>query len=1239
MVPEQSFAIPITLLHYSYPKTYVGNTGEALPLPPDLRVIFESGSLASASPGAVGRCGVTSFSGDSFGSWHLTDTWVEHSSPDELAVEERLALASALDALVKPLLAAARRGVWARLASATELSMIQGTLSMLGTLLRPLREPGACERVRSRGLAAHLDACALLACVWGIGAVAANEGGRKAFDAELRALLRGPSPEERPLRALTKLPVEGLCFDHAWGGEGMVWCSWMDLLPEEQALDHIVDSMVVRTADMACCSQITWMSCMAGNQLMLCGPLGVGKTVYMREVCRSLRQAEFERLQLQFSAHVCAGEVQRTVDGMLSKRERSTFGPPAGKACAIFVDDVGMPSSEPGDLQQPLELLRHLCSAGGWYECSDLAQIFRNIMDCFLMASTRSQDGGQCVPPRLRRYFQVVGVLSLSAESISQILCQKLRHAFLDCPAEVTGLVDRLAAATTEICLRVCEILPPTPSMPQRALGTIDAARIVGGIAMLGSPGKADAAKLARLWAHECSRVLADRLGLDTDRDVVLGLIREVSSSRLGLPGADAEGVSQHWPLFSNLLLDKVPSPAPRYVEIDGVERLHRVFAEGLALLGSGPDAEAPEITVSATSLHHLMRIARAIRQPFGHALLLGSPQSGRRSLARLAARLTGSRVLEFEARDGFDRGEWRTFLKGLLRQAGTPGAPLVLLVRDLTALDEHCLTDLQSIVSTGGVPSLWSADELSEVAELVHRLPEERPGGPASRRASGVSDAEARSVAVSVDWPLIHGRFAESCRERLHLVLCRSSEGDEGWSRRLRGFPVLLNSCTMDWFSGFPAASLQEVAERLVAQTGVVPPAPVAECAAICQHIHDSTLSLTRRLRSEFGWTFHVTLSSFVNLVVRFTTILTAKQDELAELCATCERGLASLAAIAESLERMRADLPELAPRQEAKRAEIAETEALVAQEFASVEAAQALHEESEQEFVRMEEHLQETNSSCEAELALANKVVSDAMHALEQLPAAEMAELKGMRNHTAPVRKTLEVLCVLKGQKLIITKDKSGAETTDFKQLHAMVADSAVLFQSLKQFEKDKMARETVSEVGRMLEHEDLEPKRVQHASHAIYSLLLWVRAIVKWDSVSKALVPKQALLSKDQAALEEKRREVASKLKLVQAAMASLAELRDRLARQRAELDALTAKSCGISSSVERSSQLVEGLGREGSRWTEQLAVLRASPDHAVGITTIIITIILVIIIIHIISSSLVVLLLLSLLLLLL
>lgn len=128
-----------------------------------------------------------------------------------------------------------------------------------------------------------------------------------------------------------------------------------------------------------------------------------------------------------------------------------------------------------------------------------------------------------------------------------------------------------------------------------------------------------------KLWANETMRVFYDRLINDEDREWYKTLIMELLTRNFKFsPEPDDMFVHNR---FGDLL--KLDSPVQLYECIQDKAKLLKVLHGCLDEYNMG-NANKMHLVLFDDALEHILRIARTLKQPRGHIMLIGVGGSGK---------------------------------------------------------------------------------------------------------------------------------------------------------------------------------------------------------------------------------------------------------------------------------------------------------------------------------------------------------------------------------------------------------------------------------------------------------------------------------------------------------------------------------------------------------------------------------------------------------------------------------
>ena len=305
--------------------------------------------------------------------------------------------------------------------------------------------------------------------------------------------------------------------------------------------------------------------------------------------------------------------------------------------------------------------------------------------------------------------------------------------------------------------------------------------------------------------------------------------------------------------------------------------------------------------------------------------------------------------------------------------------------------------------------------------------------------------------------------------RANLHVVLAFSPVGDS-FRKRLRQFPSLINCCTIDSFSAWPGEALVATAESLlsleptedvsetaaatlssdgekssdktdeqaintpskssenskyartsdaerIAMEGSGLPAGSAllqETVAMCLHMHESTVKYSARFLSEMRRHYHVTPTSYLEMLNTFKDLLVWKKSEVLLAKRRYEIGLEKLETTEKSVQVMQKELEALQPELVKTTKQVDEM-MIVERETADAEKIRVVVVAEEEKVNEKVLEAKTIKDGCDRDLAEAEPILAAALKALNTLNKSDITEVKSIKIPTDPVRLTMEAVCIM--------------------------------------------------------------------------------------------------------------------------------------------------------------------------------------------------------------------------------
>jgi dynein heavy chain, axonemal len=1128
-------------------------SGERMKLNRDRdRMLFEVEDLVQASPATVSRLGVVYVTPLDLLWSPYVDSWLEREIIKDIGNENSVKLREMFESKIDGGLRFVRRNCSEPIMT-TDLQLVTSLCNMFNSQLKN------CKMDREHGdfskFMKNLFGYCFLWCLGG----GIKDADQEKFDEFVRDHLDdinfGPT-------AL----AYGAFLDIQTGKFG----KWTDIVPEfsfDIKLPYF--ALIVPTIDTARYGFLFKSGFDAMYPVFFTGVTGTGKTVVVQ---RQLNKLSLDKedggenvmpIVVNFSAQTSSMQTQRAIEAKLEKKRKGVFGGPSGKPLIIFVDDINMPIKDEYGSQPPIELLRQMADYSGMFD-RDKVPEYKAIQDMVLMSAAAPPGGGRSeISKRFSRHFHMLCLPSASVAVLKSIFEGILGGYLVSAKfaKDTQGLTSSIVTSTIGIYHRMADELRPTPVKSHYTFNLRDVSKVFQGCLMVKSKQAPNSKTFAKAWVHETLRVFCDRLINNDDRSHFTHLVAEFIGRNFSLGWKHEDLFETELPLLWCDFLRPAMDDGTIYEEVKDIQSPRKVLIESLDDYNMTFPTQM-KLVFFEDAICHICRISRVLRQPRGNAMLCGVGGSGRQSLTRMACFLGEVKAIQIELTRGYGLVDFREAIKEMMiTSGGATGESVAFILVDTQIIMEGFLEDVNNVLNTGEIPSLFENDEVNKIVEELR---------PITTKMGIVGTRNN-----------IWQAFVSRVRDNLHIILCMSPVGDT-LRIRCRNFPALINCCTIDWFDKWPRSALSSVANEFLSEVELGSKETNAMVCEACANVHLSVNQYSDKFFEELRRKVYTSPKSFLDLINLYTGMLAIKREELGILKDRLTIGVKKLDDTNSIVLNLQQELTKKQPILVQAQKDAADLIVVVTKEKADAAIVQENVEKEEAIVGKQAGEVEVLANDAQADLDKAMPAFNNALKALATLKKDDITEIKGFANPPDAVKVVLEAVCLLLGS------------PTDWKSAKGVMSQSNFL-QQLKDYDKDNIEPKICKKLQKYIDHPLLVVEVVAKKSLAAKSLAMWVHAMDVYSKVAKSVGPKKEMLAKLNAELDAANAALKEKQDQLAAVIAKVDALKQQLDDTLAKKQELEAEAQLTKDRLVRADKLTSGLKEEGERWRVSVGTL--------------------------------------------
>jgi dynein heavy chain len=390
---------------------------------------------------------------------------------------------------------------------------------------------------------------------------------------------------------------------------------------------------------------------------------------------------------------------------------------------------------------------------------------------------------------------------------------------------------------------------------------------------------------------------------------------------------------------------------------------------------------------------------------------------------------------------------------------------------------------DINNILNSGDVPNLYAPEDLEAIA--------------------GVCRLECQKRKIPPTKLNIFAQYLIRVRRNIHLCVAMSPLG-EAFRNRLRNFPSLVNCCTIDWFTNWPAEALQSVGLSILKSNDYGLGSNEQSAVNMFKQIHLSVEGASRTYYDMLRRRNYVTPTSYLELLTSFGKLIGMKRQEISTKKDRLQIGLDKLSETKKMVSVMQEELVILQPQLVKTQAEVSSMMIEITKDKAAAAETKAQVEVEETKANAKAADAKAIADDAQRDLAEALPALEEAVKCLNDLKKSDIDEVKSLKTPPSGVVLTIRVCCLMFEVKPVKKNDPNnpGKKIDDYWEAgqKQLLTDAKVFINSLFNFDKDNIPDRIIKSIAPFMDDPNFTPAAIERSSKACTAICMWARAMYK-------------------------------------------------------------------------------------------------------------------------------------------